>query len=122
MRSLKFFAADLVGVVLFVIIGRRSHDEGNAVTGTLRVAAPFLLALVTAWLVRRRSVEQSATIGFGIPVWLVTVVVGLALRRVVFGQGLALPFIIVATLFLALVLLGWRLFYARLARRQRATA
>lgn len=122
MRSLKFFAADLVGVVLFVIIGRRSHDEGNAVTGTLRVAAPFLLALVAAWLVRRRSVEQSATIGFGIPVWLVTVVVGLALRRVVFGQGLALPFIIVATLFLALVLLGWRLFYARLARRQRATA
>ncbi|MEY4173948.1 MAG: hypothetical protein RI900_1113, partial [Actinomycetota bacterium] len=44
------FALDAVFVLLFVALGRSSHDEGgNAVTGTLSVAAPFLIALVVGW-------------------------------------------------------------------------
>jgi hypothetical protein len=51
-------------------------------------------------------------------IWAVTVVLGLLLRAVS-GQGTALPFIIVATLTLALFLLGWRSVLA-LVRRARA--
>ena len=46
--------ADLVAVVVFVAIGRRSHDEGgNVVTETAAVAAPFLIALAVGWLAAR---------------------------------------------------------------------
>ncbi|MEO5898586.1 MAG: DUF3054 family protein, partial [Ilumatobacteraceae bacterium] len=37
---------DVVSVVVFVAIGRRSHDEsGSVVAGIAKVAAPFLIAL-----------------------------------------------------------------------------
>jgi hypothetical protein len=39
----------------------------------------------------------------------VTLVVGMVLRRVVFDDGTAWSFVVVATLFLALFLIGWRI-------------
>ena len=32
---------DVLSVMVFVVIGRRSHDEGSAVAGALETAAPF---------------------------------------------------------------------------------
>ena len=55
---------------------------------------------------------------FGVVAWLTTLVVGMALRRTVFGRGTAIAFVIVATLFLALFLVGWRA-AARWARSRR---
>ena len=106
---------DIVGVLAFVAIGRRNHDEGTGIGAVLSVAAPFLIALAVAWAGSRAwRAPQSLRAGF--TVWATTVVVGLTLRRLVFDHGIATPFVIVATLFLGFVLLGWRLVARRLAR------
>ena len=106
---------DIVGVLAFVAIGRRNHDEGTAIGAVLSVAAPFLIALAVAWA-GSRAWRAPQSLRAGITVWATTVVVGLALRRLVFDHGIATPFVIVATLFLGSAFLGWRLVARRLAR------
>ncbi len=106
-------AADVVAVLVFVALGRRSHDEGgNAVAETAKVAAPFLLALALGWLAARawRTPRALAT---GAIVWVVTVAAGMVLRRFVFDRGTATSFIVVATLVTGALLLGWRLVTAK---------
>ncbi len=46
-----------------------------------------------------------------------TLVAGMVLRNVVFGDGTATSFVIVAALFLALFLIGWRLAFGLIERR-----
>jgi Protein of unknown function (DUF3054) len=41
--------------------------------------------------------------------WIVTASVGLGIRRYVFGDGIAMPFVIVATVVIGLLLVGTRL-------------
>ena len=107
-RAVWAFGLDVVAVVLFVAIGRRSHDEGgNVVTGALSVAAPFLIALAVGWLIGRVW-RQPMSMRSGIVVWTTTVVLGLVLRRFVFDRGTAAAFVIVTTITLAVLLLGWR--------------
>ena len=98
---------DIASVLVFVAIGRRNHDEGTAISGVLSVAAPFLIALAVAWA-GGRVWRAPQSFRIGVTVWASTVVVGLALRRLVFDHGIATPFVIVATLFLGFELLGWR--------------
>ena len=95
---------DVVAVVVFVAIGRRNHDEGTALSGVLGVAAPFLIALGISWIGLRTWREPFNRASF-IATWVITVFVGLLLRRVVFDRGIATAFIIVATITLG-VLLG----------------
>ena len=95
---------DVVAVVVFVAIGRRNHDEGTALSGVLDVAAPFLIALGSSWIGLRTWREPFNRASF-IATWVITVFVGLLLRRVVFDRGIATAFIIVATITLG-VLLG----------------
>ncbi|HQZ36542.1 MAG TPA: DUF3054 domain-containing protein [Ilumatobacteraceae bacterium] len=107
-RSVQMAAAlDVVALVVFVIIGRRSHDEGSALSGIVKVAAPFLIALILGWLVAR-AWKNPMAVGTGVIVWLVTVIGGLVLRKVAFDGGTAVPFIIVASLFTLCTLVGWR--------------
>ena len=89
---------------MFVAIGRRNHDEGTALSGVLGVAAPFLIALGISWIGLRTWREPFNRASF-IATWVITVFVGLLLRRVVFDRGIATAFIIVATITLG-VLLG----------------
>jgi hypothetical protein len=99
---------DVIAIVLFVILGRSSHHEnGSFVVSTLKVAAPFLIALAVGWLVARawKSPDAPST---GFIVWGTTIVLGMVLRHFAFHRGTALPFIIVATLFTGLFLVGWR--------------
>ena len=115
---MKAFAYDVAAIVVFVLIGRKNHHEdGSFVTGTLRVAAPFLIALAVAWLATRawRSPKALTT---GIQLWLVTIVLGMLLRHFVFDDGTATAFIIVASVFTGLLLIGWRAVAERLAERR----
>lgn len=115
---MKAFAYDVAAIVVFVLLGRRSHDEdGSFITGTLRVAAPFLIALAVGWLATRawRSPKELNT---GIQLWLVTIVLGMLLRRFVFDDGTATAFIIVASVFTGLLLIGWRAVAEHLAERR----
>jgi uncharacterized membrane protein YbjE (DUF340 family) len=110
--------ADVLFVVLFVALGRKSHDEGgNVVVGTLKVAAPFLIALAVGWLVAR-AWKAPTSASTGMIIWVVTVAGGMVLRHFVFDRGTALPFIIVASAFTLLFLVGWRFLWEWRATRR----
>jgi hypothetical protein len=102
-------AIDVLSIVLFVVLGRRTHDEGGSVVvEAAKVAAPFLIGLALGWLVARAWKAPTAPYTTGIVIWLVTLIAGMLLRRFAFDDGTALPFIIVASLFTLLLLVGWR--------------
>ena len=94
-------------MVLFVAIGRRNHDEGTAIDGIATVAAPFLIALVVAWL-SSRAWRTPGSMRTSVIVWLVTVFGGLESRHFVFDRGTATPFVIVTTLVLGAFIVGGR--------------
>jgi hypothetical protein len=115
-RALRAALLDLASVVVFVAIGRRSHDEdGNVVVGALKVAAPFLIALVVAWAALQAWRRPDA-LRTGVPVWVVTVALGMVLRHWVFDRGTATSFIVVASIALGVLMLGWRVVLARRRR------
>ncbi|MSO40199.1 MAG: DUF3054 domain-containing protein [Ilumatobacteraceae bacterium] len=108
--------ADAASIVIFVAIGRKNHDEGQAASGIFRVAAPFLLALLAGWVIARAWKEPLSQKS-GVLISLTTIVLGMVLRKIVFDDGTATAFIIVATVFLGTLLNGWRLLARiRLAR------
>jgi hypothetical protein len=98
---------DAALVLVFVVLGRSSHDEGNFLAGTLGVAAPFLIALAVGWALAR-AWKQPLALRTGVIVWLTTVVAGMVLRHTVFDRGTAVSFIIVAGVFTGAFLVGWR--------------
>lgn len=100
-------AFDVAAVAVFVLIGRRSHDDGITLTGVARTAAPFLLALAAGWGLTR-AWRAPMSIRTGLVVWVTTVVAGLVLRRVVFSDGTAVAFVIVTAVTLGLLVCGWR--------------
>jgi hypothetical protein len=104
--------ADIVAIVVFVAIGRRNHNEGSSIGGIAGVAAPFLIALVVGWVVAR-AWARPTQVEAAFIIWPITVALGMVLRHFVFDRGTALPFIIVATLFTGVFLVGWRMIAAR---------
>ncbi|NUT57545.1 MAG: DUF3054 domain-containing protein [Agromyces sp.] len=98
---------DAVLVVVFAVVGRSSHAEGLDVAGIWGTAWPFLAGLGVGWLAARAWRHPLALWPTGVIVWASTLVVGMLLRLVT-GQGTAIAFIVVATLTLAVLLLGWR--------------
>lgn len=101
-------ALDVLSIVIFVLIGRKNHDEGGSViAGAAKVAAPFLVALVVGWFVAR-AWQSPLAVTTGVIIWLVTIVGGLVLRKLAFDGGTAVPFVIVASAFNLATLVGWR--------------
>jgi hypothetical protein len=100
-------AADIVCVVVFCAIGRRSHAEGLTFDGIAQTSWPFLSGTLLGWLLIRGWVRPLAVAPTGITVWLATVTVGMLLRKAS-SQGVAVSFVIVASIVTALFLLGWR--------------
>lgn len=116
-RSAAFaFAADVACVIAFVAVGRRNHAEGLTLTGVAETAWPFVTGVVIGWLISRGWRRPTSPTPTGVIVWVCTVVVGMALR-VVTGEGIALSFILVTTLVIGVLLLGWRGVRAGLSRR-----
>lgn len=111
---------DAVLVVVFCVIGRRSHDETSAITGLLRTLWPFLGGLSVGWVATialyRDKFAAELIVPTGTIVWFSTLVVGMALR-VASGQGTALSFIVVAGTVLAIFLMGWRAIFRAFANR-----
>lgn len=109
---------DVASVMVFVAIGRRSHDQsGNVVVGAMKVAAPFLIALAVAW-VAERAWRRPDDLKVGVGIWVLTVIDGVLLRRFVFDRSTAASFIVVASIVLGVFLLGWRLVVRRLVVRR----
>jgi hypothetical protein len=121
-RAASALALDIAAVLVFVTIGRRSHDEGGTISGIVETAAPFLIGLGVGWLVVR-AWRWPMAIATGVAIWPVTVLVGMVCRSVLFDDGTAASFVIVATLFLGACFVGWRAVGRALAqRRQNSTA
>jgi len=98
---------DVVCVLAFCAVGRRSHDEGINVAGVASTAWPFLSGTALGWVLSQAWRRPSAMYPTGVVVWLSTVVVGMLLRKVT-SAGVAGSFIVVAATVTAVLLLGWR--------------
>ncbi len=108
-------ALDIAVVVLFVAIGRRNHDEGSGAGEVIRIAAPFLVGLAAGWIVAR-AWRRPFDVAAGVTIWIVTIVLGMVLRNTLFDRGTAFSFIVVASVFTGVLLLGWRLVARRATR------
>lgn len=118
MRYLPAVVVDVVLVLIFAAIGRASHDENLA--GFLLTAWPFLIALLIGHLLAALlpgRPRRPWSVLWGAVVWIVTVAGGM-LIRVLSGDTAEVPFIIVATLVLGALLVGWRAITALLRRRR----
>ena len=107
---------DLVCVLVFALVGRRSHAEGSDLLGVLETAWPFLTGAVVG-LIAVRAWRGAESLRAGVVVWLGTVVLGVGLR-LVSGDTAQPAFVLVTTLTLGVLLLGWRSLL-RLVRRAR---
>ncbi|WP_144876899.1 DUF3054 domain-containing protein [Microbacterium sp. 1.5R] len=122
MRFVPAFILDALLVLVFAVIGRASHQEDAA--GFLVTAWPFLVALLLGHLVAALlpgRPRRPWSLAWGAVVWGVTVVGGLLLR-VAAGDTAQVAFIIVATLVLGVLIVGWRAVAAALRRRSSARA
>ncbi len=108
--------ADVLAVLVFAAVGRSSHAEVVDALGVLSTAVPFLLGQLVGWLAAR-AWRAPLRLPVGVAVWVGTVVVGLGVRTA-FTHRLPLTFVLVVTVSLALLLLGWRA-VARLAAAAR---
>lgn len=111
------FLVDAVLVLLFVVLGRSSHAEAADVVGFLSTSWPFLVGLVAGWLVTWAWRRPFAIVWPGIPVWLMTVALGMLIRTSA-GQGVQPSFIAVAFAALGVLLVGWRLVALPFVRRR----
>ena len=101
------FAADVACVLLFCTVGRRNHNEAVTLSGIAETAWPFLAGLTAAWLLYRAWREPTAVHPTGVNLWLSTVAIGMGLRAGT-GAGIALSFVLVATVVTGVLLVGWR--------------
>ena len=107
---------DTLLVVAFAALGRASHDS-DVFGGLWQTAWPFLIGLAVGWLVTLAWRAPLAPVRTGLGIWAATVIGGMLLRAAS-GQGTAPAFIIVATLTLLVLLVGWRVIAALVARRR----
>jgi hypothetical protein len=115
-RPATALLTDLVCVLIFCSIGRRSHAEGLTVTGIAETAWPFLTGTLAGWLAARGWQRPASLYPTGLIVWVGTVVIGMVLRKAN-SAGTAGSFIVVATVTTGVLLLGWRAIAKVLARR-----
>lgn len=106
---------DAALVLAFVAIGRQEHDADEAARGLLTIVAPFWFGLLAGW-VAAKVWRAPWAIRTGLLIWPAVVIVGMLTRRWIFGDGTAVAFVIVTTLFVGACLVGWRAL-ARLATR-----
>jgi peptidoglycan/LPS O-acetylase OafA/YrhL len=106
-RALIALVTDIVCVIVFCTIGRRSHAEGLTVSGVAHTAWPFLAGAAVGWLLIGGWRKPFTVIPTGVVVWVCTVAVGMLLRKAT-SAGVSASFVVVASLSTAVLLLGWR--------------
>jgi hypothetical protein len=119
MQILPAIAVDVICILVFAIVGRSSHQEATDLLGVAHTAWPFLAGCLLGTLIGRIWRHPYALTS-GIAVWLGTVIGGMTLRALT-GGGVQLSFVVVASIVLALFILGWRA-GLKLIQRARAKA
>jgi hypothetical protein len=122
-KALPAFVVDVVAILAFAILGRSNHDEANTLLGVLGTAWPFLVGAVIGhvicWLAAPLRGDATADRS-GLVVWAGTLVGGMLLR-VSSGDTAAWTFVVVASIVLAVFLLGWRVLFRRIQRARTRT-
>lgn len=108
-------AIDWIAIVIFAVIGRASHAESIDPAGVALTAFPFLAANLIGGVLLRSWRHPERLWPTGVLLWVVTVAVGMVIRYAT-GAGIAVAFVIVATITLAVLLLGWRVVWWLVAR------
>lgn len=103
-----FWVLDAIVVVSFVAVGRDSHGFVSDWEETLRVAAPFLIGLAVGIVVVRAWSAPTSLIT-GLALGIMTLAVGMLLRRIVWDDGTAVTFVIVTGAWLIGWMILWRL-------------
>jgi peptidoglycan/LPS O-acetylase OafA/YrhL len=116
-RGPAWLGLDVVAILIFCALGRRSHDEGVNFGGLASTAWPFLCGTAFGWLVSRGWRRPTAVAPTGVTVWVATVVVGMLLRKAT-SASVAGAFVVVASTVTAVFLLGWRATIELAARRR----
>jgi Protein of unknown function (DUF3054) len=119
-RTLMLIAGDIIALLAFAAIGRRSHGEAAGLAALVEVAttaAPF----IGGWLLAAPllgAYRASATAGIG-PMaqrtalaWLVALPIGGALRALMVGRPSPPSFYVVTFLVVLVMLCGWRTAFA----------
>jgi hypothetical protein len=119
-RDFALYAGDLVCFLIFAVLGLRSHEDGITADGILRAAVPFQVSWVLVSLLLRGQpgigeITRSRNV---IRVWIPSLVLGLAIRSLVFGRAFAPTFAIVAFLVNGALLVLWRCVLAPLVVRR----
>lgn len=109
--------ADAILILLFAVTGRASHQEANPLLGVLATAWPFLAGAALGWLVGRVWRAPVRIWPHGVCLWLITVIAGMLLR-LLSGRTAEWSFVVVATVVLAVVLLGHRAIAGWLLRKR----
>jgi hypothetical protein len=99
--------ADALVVLVFAAVGRSNHHESAGPAGVWHTAWPFLLGTAIALGLTAFTRADPLALGVGVRVWLWTVVIGMVVRASL-GEGTALSFVVVATIVLGALFLGWR--------------
>jgi len=100
--------ADLACVLALAAGGKSSHEAGDSDWVVLVIAWPFAMAAAFAHVgLIARGRDTRAVWPAGGTVLAVTYVLGMVLR-VLAGRGIAVGFLVVAAVFLAVTMLGWR--------------
>lgn len=105
--AIRALIADAVAIVAFIVVGRRNHHDAVDASGVVGTAAPFLLALGLGWLVLRLWRHPTSTT-WALALWAITLTVGMVLRKVIWDDGTATAFVIVAGVATFVLLVGWR--------------
>lgn len=108
-------AVDIVVVMAFVVIGREDHGFVSDISDYARVAAPFIVGLVISSAVFK-SWENPIDVRTGTLVAVGTVAIGMVLRKFVWGDGTALPFVLITTVFIVVGFVAWRIIVATVVR------
>jgi hypothetical protein len=122
-------AGDLVALVVFAVIGRRSHEEAtglDAVASVLGTAMPFLLGWLAATLLVGMASEGGLPARSGGPAgtlretgrtWVVAFPIAVVLRAAFLGRWSPLSFYVVAFLAPFALIAVWRVVFALVGGR-----
>ena len=116
-KSLYALVVDAAFIFLFIFIGTRNHDTDTDTAGVFSTAAPFLIALLVGWGALRVW-KAPHKVASGVGLWIITIVIGMLLRHFAFDKGTAGAFVVVATIFNAFTLVGWRFIAEQLSERK----
>lgn len=116
-KSIYAFVADAAFIFLFIFIGTRNHDTDTDTAGVFSTAAPFLIALLVGWCALQVW-KAPHKVANGVGLWLISIVIGMLLRHFAFDKGTAGAFVVVATIFNAFTLVGWRFIAEQLSERK----